>query len=97
MSERILTATVYVRPRGKQETIVVKNVYPEDAKWFIENNVKISMEEDGRKGIVVYGDYGYVDPEDLEPVEAIEVSLGRSCEETLKALRQKIEKVKSKG
>lgn len=92
MTGPALTAIAYHRPNGRQETIVVRHVYPEDAKWFIENNVKISMEEDGRGGIIVYGDWGYIDPESLEPAEAIEISGSRSCHDVLKALRQKIEK-----
>lgn len=95
MTKPKLTATAFLRPNGKQEIIEVNHVNEDDARWFIENNIKISIEEDGRGGFVVYGDYGAIDPEDLEPVEAIELSMGRNCQDTLKSLREKIEKAKA--
>ncbi len=88
-----ITATVFLRPNGRQEVIELTNVYPEDEAWFKENNIGISMEEDSVGGQVVYGDYGVV--EDGEPVEMIVFSKGRSCQDTLKELRQRIEAAKA--
>lgn len=84
-----MNVTFYKSPHGRTETIDMRNVYPEDETWFAENHARISMEDLGGT-FVIYADVGVVD-EDGEPDEAIELSAGRSCEETLKALRSQCE------
>jgi hypothetical protein len=85
-----MIVTIYHRPNGRPETLDIPNVHKEDADWFEANNVKISMEEDGAGGNIVYADIGLKD-EDGEPVELIELSKGRDCMTTLAALRQQCE------
>lgn len=83
-----MNVTLYKRPDGRSEVIDVRNVLPEDEQWFAEHNVKISMEDIGDT-IVVYADTGKV--VDGEPDEFIEIANGRTCEETLSALRKQCE------
>lgn len=58
------------------------NVLPEDAKFFEDNNIKVSMEELAGD-IIVYG-CPYAD--ESEESEVIVFSAGRSCEDTLREL-----------
>lgn len=82
----MLNVLMYQRPTGERKYVDIKNVYPEDAKWFNDNNIKVSMEPDATEGnYICYADYG--DPEN----EAIEFSLGKNCEDTLHALRETTE------
>lgn len=83
-----MKAMLYKRPNGQQEEIEVTNIYPEDEQWFIENQVKISMEELRTGEFAVYGDYGAEE-------EVMELDMGRSCHEVMKALRHRIEHAKS--
>lgn len=84
--------TIYHRPNGRAETIEIWHIDDADAAWFRANNVKLSMEEDGAGGVIAYADVGLRD-EDGEPNEAIEISRGRPCEETLAALRGQCEAI----
>ena len=83
-----MNVTVYKRPDGRSEVIDCRNVYPDDAKWFDDNQVAVSMEDIGDM-IAVYADVGK--EVDGEPDELIELSQGRTCEETLHALRKQCE------
>jgi hypothetical protein len=83
-----MNVTLYKRPDGRTEVIDVRNVLPEDEQWFVEHNVKVSMEDIGDT-IVVYADTG--NTVDGEPDEFIEIANGRTCEETLSALRKQCE------
>ena len=80
---KTIKAIVFEKPNGRQREINVPKVYPDDADYINENNIKVSMEETGGT-FVVYFDYGVRD-EDNEPIEHIELSLGKTCEETIKA------------
>lgn len=80
----MIQVTVYKRPDGRTETIDCPNVYPDDAQFFRDNNIHVSMEDIGDQ-FAVYADTGRVDS-DGEPDELIELSGRRSCEETLAAL-----------
>lgn len=86
-----MKVTLYKKPNGRTEVVDVKNVYPEDEAWFAEHNAKLSMEETGGT-FVVYADLGLED-DDGEPIEAIELANGRSCEDTLQALRIQCEEM----
>lgn len=80
-----MEVTFYKPPHGDEVIMDVKHVNPEDEKFFIDNDISISMEELGGD-FVVYADTGY-ENEDGDPEEFIEIAQGRSCEDTLKALR----------
>jgi len=82
-------ATFYMPPNGRQEVREFTNVRAEDAEFFEKHGIKISMEPQGPNAIV-YADTGKVT--DGEPDELIEISGGRSCEDTLSALRKACEK-----
>lgn len=81
--------TLYKRPNGATEIVHVTKVRDEDVKWFLENDAKLSMEDIGGD-FAVYADVGESDP-DGEPIEAIEIAGGRSCEDTFSALRKQAE------
>lgn len=85
----MLEVTLFQKPDGRQKPLFVRDIYPEDAAWFIENKADISMEEI-RGDIVLYADIGL----ELcgEPDEVIEISQGRSCEDTFAALRKQCER-----
>ena len=85
-----LPVTIYHRPNGRQEDIICNNINEDDAKWFQDHSVKVSMEESGSGGHILYADYGAVD-EDGEPDEVIVVT-HRSCEEAMAELRRLTEK-----
>lgn len=87
--------TFYQKPDGRQKSLEIKNVLPEDEKWFSANNIKISMEDIGGD-FAVYGDTGMVD-EDGETIEMLVIAQGRTCEETLSALRRECESVMGGG
>lgn len=84
-----MKATFYKQPDGRKEVLEIQNVYPEDAEFFENNNIHIFMEELAGQ-FVVYADTGRKD-ECGEPVEFVELALGRSCQEVLGSLREKCE------
>lgn len=84
-----MEVTFYIRPNGSQKVVDIKNVEPADEAFFVQHNVKVSMENIGGEEYVAYADYGAVI--DDEPDEAIELSKGRDCKATLHALRQQVE------
>jgi len=91
MSSKSLKATVFMRPNGRQEETIIKDISEDDANFFITRSVKISMEDSPGFGPTVYADYGAV-TEDGEPDEIIVFSCGRSCEATMAELRQIVER-----
>ena len=78
--------TLYKQPDGRTQEIDIKNILPDDEAYFTRNRIGISMEEVGGM-FVIYADIGRMD-EDGGPIELIELSQGRSCEDTLSALRK---------
>lgn len=88
----VLYADVYERPHGTKKTIEVKRVDAQDAEWFNQHNVRISMEEISTGQIVIYGDYGRK-LVDGTPIE--ELVMGHpnrvTCEQLLHRLREQIE------
>ena len=83
-----MKVTFYHRPNGRTEVLEITKVIEDDANWFLENGIKVSMEDDGTgNGFIIYGDTGQVD-EEGEPVEVIVFSLGRGCEKSLSELRR---------
>jgi hypothetical protein len=80
-----MNVTFYKVPNGTAVPLAITNVDPDDAAWFQSVGARVSMEETGGQ-FVCYADVGVVD-EDGEPDEAVEIAAGRTCEETLKALR----------
>lgn len=90
-----MIVTLYKQPHGRTEEIDIRNVYPDDAEFFKTHDIKISMEDIGGM-FAIYADTG-AKTEDGEPDELIELSQGRSCEESLNALRQQCEQVIASG
>lgn len=84
--EGSLPVTLFTLPAGDKVVKHITNVSPEDAKWFIEHKVQLSMEEVSGM-IAVYADIGLTD-EDGESDEIMTLSAGRSCEVTLSELRK---------
>lgn len=80
--------TVYYLPHGKSTVQEITGITDEDALWFTQNNVKLSMEELSTGAKVIYADYG--DPDE----EAIVVSMPgreRPCIEMMTELRKQTE------
>jgi hypothetical protein len=79
-----IEAILYVKPLGLQKAITISDINQEDEDWFKNNNVLISMEEIEDNYVV----YAQLDIEDDNGNwEAIEISNGRSCKDTMAALR----------
>lgn len=84
----MLEVTLFQKPDARQTKLIVRDIYPEDAAWFIANKAFISMEKI-RGNTVIYADVGL--EFDGEPDEVIEISQGRNCKDTFAALRKKCE------
>lgn len=82
--------TVYHRPNGHSEVIDLVRINPEDEAWFREHDLKLSLEEDGANGFIVYGDIGLKN-EDGEPDEVIVLSGQMTCQDSLAKLRAECE------
>lgn len=93
-----IKVTLYQRPNGKQSVIDLTEITKEDAKYFKDNKVKVSLEpqDSGTDNIIIYADYGKKDP-DGEPEEIIIFSRGRECTECMTELRQLVESQSNKG
>ena len=85
-----MIATFFLPPNGRQEVHEITEVEPQDASFFEQNRIKVSMEQ------LMTGDYTlYADTGKLafgEPDELIVISRGRSCRECLTELRKLCEK-----
>lgn len=90
-----MKVTFFIPPNGHREVREITNVRPEDEKYFTEHNIKISMEELSTGQHAVYADTGMLI--DGEPTELLEISYGRSCKDTLAALRVRCEQQKEDG
>lgn len=88
-----MDVTLYMRPHGHTKVIDCANVRSEDEQFFKERGIKLSMEDLGTE-FVVYADIGKT-TEDGEPDELVELSAGRTCEDTLFSLRQQCEEALS--
>lgn len=90
-----MKATLYIRPDGRKKVIDIRDIDPEDEKWFLENNVKISLEEIAGNAVAFYADYGKVIDGDPDEVIVIANPLRESCEDSLKKLRELTEQKKT--
>lgn len=90
MFEDTLTVRYYARPNGRMREIEMSNIDQSEIQFFVENNIQVSVEELTTGDIVVYGC-----PRDdqSEESEVMVLAGKRSCQETMKALREKCEKV----
>lgn len=78
----------YARPDGRNRIIEMTNIYNDDAKFFNDNDYFVSMEELTTGDFVVYARPNDMDEED----EVLVMDRGRTCEETMKELREICEK-----
>lgn len=86
-----MKATIFVKPHGTKQVIEIIDINPDDEDYFMQHNVKVSLEEDFQPGtFIAYADYGAED-EDGEPDEVIVFSAGRDCRETMAELRQLVQ------
>lgn len=83
-----MKVTIYKAPNGRAEVIDLVNIKREDAQWFEQNNVAVSMEDIGGQ-FAVYGDIGRLSED--EPDEVLVLSKGRDCFETMAELRSECE------
>ena len=84
-----MEVTIFMLPDGRKKVTSISNVYPDDASWFEENNVKVSIEEIGDQ-MAIYADIGKV--YDGEPDEILILSGNMNCQDSLKKLRIECEK-----
>ena len=68
----------------------IRNVYKEDAEYFLENDIKVSMEYLAGDYIV----YGCPYADESEESEVTIFAMGRSCEDTLHDLAETCRRIK---
>ena len=85
-----LPVTLYLRPKGRREEIICNQIADDDANFFKTRSVKVSIEEDGSGGHILYADYGAVD-EEGQPSEVILITQA-SCIEAMSTLREMTER-----
>lgn len=78
--------TYYQRPNGKSSILNMTEINSEDEEWFVERNIKISIEELTENNFAVYADSGNL-TEDDEPEEIVVMSFGRDCRAVMHNLR----------
>jgi hypothetical protein len=90
MFEDTLTVRYYARPNGRMREIEMSNIDQSEIRFFIEMDIRVSIEELSTGDIIVYGC-----PRDDESEESeVMVFAGkRDCRETMKALREECERV----
>lgn len=79
---------MYQKPKGFCNTIEMRNIYPDDELFFVNNDITVSIEEIYHNQFAIYGHIRGTPEEE----ECIVLSDGRSCEETMKSLREELEK-----
>lgn len=88
MFEDTLTVRYYARPNGRMSELDMTNIYPGDVRFFIEMDIQVSIEELSTGQFVVYA---CPRDDESEESEVLVFDEGRSCQETMKALREKCE------
>lgn len=78
-----LTVKFYNPPIGRVSRHEITEVYPEDEKYFKENDIVISMEPLSTGEYVIYGCYA---SDKSEESELMVVGRNRSCKDMLKEL-----------
>ena len=81
-----LQATFYHRPHGEKTIGIIRDIKQEDAKWFIDHKVKVSMESGVNGNHIIYADIGET-LEDGTPVDIIVMSDGRDCNTVMTEVR----------
>lgn len=83
MEDSYTTVPAHIYQLGFDDYIEydVSSVKPEDAKYIIENNLQLSVEE------MENGDFGvYIAQKNGDDKEFVELALGRTCEDTIHTL-----------
>jgi len=83
----ILEVTMYLLPDGRQLRTLIENVTREDAAYFQENDILVSMEQLTTGEFAVYGRRPDADEDD----EVLVLANGRNCKDTLHELRRIME------
>ena len=87
-----IEVTLFIPPIGEQHVIQVTDVTDEDAAWFTENKIILSMEQLSSGAKVVYGKFGV-----NEHQECMVVSMYDSCKSMLSELRSIVQTEISNG
>ena len=82
-----IEVTLFIPPNAEQHVIQVTDVTDEDAAWFTENKIIISMEELRSGAKVIYGKYGVNDNQ-----ECMVVGMNKTCKSMLSELRSFVQK-----
>ena len=87
-----IEVTLFIPPKGEQHVIQVTDVTDEDAAWFTENKIIISMEELSSGAKVVYGKFGV-----NEHQECLVIGMNKTCKSMLSELRSIVQTEISNG
>jgi len=90
MTDKVLPVHFYHSPYGRHELIACTHINPEDHDYFLNNDIKVSMEE--LDGNVIA--YGCPESDETEESEVVVFSFGqsRSCKDTLAELAKECKK-----
>lgn len=83
-----MQVTFFLKPDGRRAVTEISNVYTDDAAWFEQHNVKVSMEDIGDQ-MALYADIGKV--YEGEPDEVIVLTGSMNCQDALHKLRLECE------
>jgi hypothetical protein len=89
MNEKVLPIYFYHTPSGRQELIACTSVNPEDHDYFLNNDIKVSMEEQNGSIIV----YGCPESDESEESEVLIIKQGRPMIEILAELAKECKQV----
>lgn len=81
----MLNVTFYELPNGKQTVRTITKINEEDARFFQDNNLEVSMEELATGQFVIYSTTGKI-IEDEEDEVLYLVPEGQSCPDAMHAL-----------
>lgn len=85
----MLEVTFYRQPHGGKSTLNITNILPDDAKFFQDNNLSVSMEELPTGQYVVYSSLPGEHEEWDEEIYI--VPEGEACEVAMGELRKLVE------
>ena len=88
-----MNVTFYLRPDGRSREMDITNVRDDDAVWFEQNNVAVSMEELNDSTYAIYADIGLYEDDGETNREIIYItSPNEECENALSKLRDMCQK-----
>ncbi len=93
----MLKITVYSLPDGKKSEIELANIAEEDANFFVENGLSVSIEELTTQELILYSTTGVEGGAGEEIEEIYIVPSGEESYTSMKNLRSLVEKSWERG